>query len=433
MLNPWLEQSEKNLGLILRGDQSPLSYSPDNFFDPVQQKIVEYIQNNPDYEINELYQRFSSQILDSAKHAVMNINGSGKEINWADILRKTKTVYEIGDELEKTGKQAKRSGELPNTLDLRCKLDGYARNEKSGLQLSKDIDWKNAKGLQKCGWDAIDLTVGGIAASGPIVAFAPTKTGKSFWNFKLLSEFLEYYPDKKAAVFSLEMPSDRLLSRGFLMYPKLLKANEEGRFYITHKIRTIDGISTEVATHDVDIVAIDGINGLVKGEYSAGTFARTWDGIIEIGVTLEVPILVTAQPNRNGKWKAQTEFLDMYDIEWSGAAENGAEQLFALQHIKYAIDFDDKRFPVFDDAYYMISWLQREGWTKVPIEGPGAIIFKSEDAQYYTDEDENRRRVLWGGKAHGRVIDGKKIPSLWREQPKGTKIAQSRRRKREED
>jgi len=433
MLNPWLEQSEKNLGLILRGDQSPLSYSPDNFFDPVQQKIVEYIQNNPDYEINDLYQRFSSQILDSAKHAVMNINGSGKEINFPDILRKTKTVYEVCDEFEKIGKHGKRTGELPDALELRSKIDSLGKNQKTGLQCSLDIDWQSAKGLIKCGWDAIDLTTGGIAESGPIVAYGPTKTGKSFWTAKLISEFLEYYLEKRGAIYPLELTDKRYLKRSFEMYPKLLKAHEQGRLFVSSKIRTIEAISDDVSRNNCDIVVIDGIDGLVKGDYSAGTFARAWAGVIELGVVLDIPIIVTAQPNRDGKWRANSEFLSRYSIEWSGAAENGAEQLIALQYIQHAIDFDDRTFDVYDDTYYMIFWLQREGWRNVPVEGPGAVIFKPEDAEYYRDERGEKHRVLWGGKAHGREIDGKKIPSLWREQPKGTKIAQSSRRKREED
>jgi len=433
MLNPWLEQSEKSLGLILRGDQSPLSYSPDNFFSPEQQAIVKYIQDNPDYTREDLYTRFPSQILDSANHAVLNINGSGKEVNWADILRKTKNIYEIGDELEKTGKQAKRSGELPEILSLRGKLDSFVRGETSGVMCSLDVDWKNAKGLQKSGWDALDLTIGGIAESGPVVVFAATKTGKSFWCFKLLSEFLNYYPKKKAIVFTLEMPSDRQLNRSFQVYPKLMKSHEEGRLFITHKTRRASEISNAISTNECDIAVIDGIDGMIKGERSASAFAQAWAEIIEIGVVLEIPIIVTAQPNRGGKFWAGTQFLDKYWIEWSGAAENGAEQLIALQHIKYAIDFEDNRFPVFDDTYYMISWLQREDWKGVPVKGPGAIIFKPEDAEYYIDEYGDKQRVPWGGKAHGREIDGKKIPSLWREQPKGTKIAQSSRRKREED
>lgn len=430
-LNPWLDQSEKNLGLVIRGDQSPLNYSPQDFFDETQQAIIQYIQDNPDYDKEDLYAKFSSQILDSALHSVMSLNGSGKEINWPDILRKTKTVYEISDEFEKIGKQGKRTGELPDPLELRSKLDSFSRNEKTGLQCSKNIDWQSAKGLIKCGWDAIDETIGGIAESGPVVVYGPTKTGKSFWTAKLVKEFLKFYPSAKAAIFPLELTDKRYLKRAFEVYPDLLVAHDEGRLFLTSKIRNIQAISDEVSRTECDIVIIDGVDGLVRGDYSPGTFAKAWSGVIELGVTLDIPIIVTAQPNRTGKWLANKEFIDRYSIEWSGAAENGAEQLIALQYIEYAIDFEDNRFPVFDDTYYMISWLQREGWRNVPIEGPGAVIFKPEDAEYHINKDGKKERIPWGGKAHGREINGKMIPALWRVQPKGTKIAQGGSRRKE--
>jgi len=118
--------------------------------------------------------------------------------------------------------------------------------------------------------------------------------------------------------------------------------------------------------------------------------------------------VVTAQPNRTGKWLADKEFLSKYAIEWSGGAENGAEQLWALQYIEHAIDFEDKKFPVFDDCYYLISWLQRDGW-KVQS-GPGAVIFK--DPVYGKDG----QRRLWEGEAYGmkKPNTNEMIPTLWR-------------------
>lgn len=406
----WYEASQINFGLVMRGIRPPQAYSPDDFFPPYSgfhQSLLDKETITADDLKNGLYTAWSPSDLDAALHAVASLNGSSIDVDWPAILRQARSKYEISDELEKVGRSGKK-GNLPDILPLIGKLRSFSVNATTGLQSSRDIDWQSAKGLQKSGWDAIDLTVGGIAESGPIIAFAATKTGKSFWTFKLLSEYLNYYPEKTAAVFSLEMASDRQLKRSFEMYPKLLKPHEEGRLFITHKTRTIEGITADVSTKECDIVVIDGVDGMVKGDYSAGTFARAWSGIIELGVVMEIPVVVTAQPNRTGKWLANKTFLERYSIEWSGGAENAAEQLFALQHIQFASDFEDTRFPVFDDTYYMISWLQREGWREAQ-DGPGAVIFRPDEAEYI-----NGSRVLWGGQAYGQSMNGKNAPTLWR-------------------
>ena len=73
----------------------------------------------------------------------------------------------------------------------------------------------------------------------------------------------------------------------------------------------------------------------------------------------------------------------MYDVAWSGAAENSAALQIALQKAN-TLDMEDTQFATFDEnKFYMIFWKSRDGW---PVQqGPGSIIL-----------NENKD-VMWGG------------------------------------
>lgn len=391
----WFQASQVNFGLILKGVRPSQAYSSNEFAPPFDE-MLEFIKKKDDWCKEDLYSHFAPSELDGALHAIQSLNGSSKDVDWPAILRESAAIWEISDDLERVGRAGKK-GKLPDVFPLVSKLKDFSNGEKQGLRKSLDVDWQSAKGLQPSGWDIIDNTIGGIAESGPIVVCAPTKTGKSFFTAKLAERFLNHYTDRRVAIFPLELTDKRYLKRSFEMYPDMLKPHEEGRIFTSSKTRTIEGIASDVGTMgDCGLIIVDGIDGLVKGSYETSKFAGAWSGIIELGVVLDIPIVVTAQPNRVEKYNSKSKFLDMYAIEWSGAAENGAEQLWVLQHVPYANDFDDERFPVFDDAYYIISWLQREGWMKQ--KGPGAVILK--DHKY----DKNGNIRLWEGEAYQNLL-----------------------------
>ena len=90
----------------------------------------------------------------------------------------------------------------------------------------------------------------------------------------------------------------------------------------------------------------------------------------------------------------------MYDIEWSGAAENCAEQLVGLQYVREASDITKATYPVKDDAYYMIMFLQRDD------PRTGAMIFED-----HVETPKGRR--LWESKVNGIEKNGKFIPTLY--------------------
>ena len=361
--------SRRNMGLVIIGKKHPSAYQSENFSAPYDE-VHEFMLKKPEWSREDLYQKFATSELDAAIQDAKSLNGSSTDVDWCAELKLEKSWWDVGDDLERYGHKIKK-GERPELLPLVSNMRLVSVNEKTGLKRADEVDWKSAKGLQPSGWDVIDKTFGGIPESGPLVVYGTTGTGKSFWTNQLLNKYLHYYKDKSAAAFSLEMSEKRYLKRGFEMYPQLEEV--ANRLYVSGKARGIDEIVSDVSTKNISILVIDSIDYLVK-QIDASHFEMTWKKIVELGRLLEIPIVITAQPNRLAKYNALNRFLQKYDIAWSGAAEDSAEQLIALQHVREELDMDDKSFPVYSEAYYMICWKQREGW---PMQrGPGAVIMR---------------------------------------------------------
>jgi hypothetical protein len=380
--------SARNMGLILLNKKHPSAYAPDVMAEPFDE-ILEFMQENPEWTNEDLYQKFPATELDNAKHDARSLNGSSKEVDWAAMLRESHTLWKIGENLERAGHQLKK-GKKPDLLGLSSEMRSVSTNPATGLVSSKDIDWESAVDLQPSGWDAFDNTLGGMAAQGLIVVYGATKTGKSYFVRKFLDKFLHFYPERKAGAFPLELRDARFLKDGFEMYPSLLEPHNEGRLLVTSQTRRVEEIASEVISKAPDIVVIDGINDLVKGDFDSSKFARTWKSLVELSVIQNIPIIVTAQPNRMGKWEAESKFIHKYHIEWSGEAENSCEQLIALQYVQDEMSIEDDTFPTFSDAYYVISWLQRAGWKKQ--QGPGAFVFREHGGK------------LWEGPAYKNML-----------------------------
>ena len=401
----WFELSQRNVGLILTGKKHAQGYKPESFHPPFD-KVVTYMHDHPEWDKNDIYLNFSpTSELDNAIRSISGLNGSAKSIDWARDLDAMRILWETGEKLERTGHKMK-AGEHPEVLHLVSDLRMMDMNEESGLRLASEIDLTDVKSLQPCGWDIIDKTFGGIPVSGPLVVYATTKTGKTFWTSKLINEFLHYYPERVAAIFSLEMGGARYLKRSFDMYPTMKEVAD--RIWISGKARGMEDIIAETATREVDIIVIDGIRDAVQGEITPSLMDKAWNDVKRMGRLLEIPIVAVAQPNRMSKFNSRERFIGMYDIEWSGAAENAAEQMIALQYVSEDMDIlgRDAIFPVISDAFYMISYFQRGGY---PVQvGPGAVILNKHK------KFPDGRTIMWESEAHGVEKKGVTIPTLYR-------------------
>jgi len=390
----WYNSSQVNMGLILKGVRLSQSYSSEDMHPPYD-KMLDYMKEHEDWSKEDLYSHFAPSDLDNALHAVQSLNGSSVDVDWPEILRTTSNKWKLGNEFERTGKALKR-GETPEVIHLRSDLDALTTNQTLGAERADRIDLTDVSDLQPSGWKEIDTTFGGMPKTGPLVIYGTTGTGKSFCTSKYVKEFLKHYPERTAGVYSLEMSSSRYLKRSLSIYPDIEEIRN--RLWISGKARNIEDITSEASVKGYDLVVIDSIDYLPTVETSPSVVDRLWKAIVRMGRLLEIPIIVTAQPNRVGKQRVKTEFLQKYDIIWSGSAEDAAEQLIALQYIRDSLPFSvSSEFPVFDEAFYMINWKQRGGWPEQ--KGPGAIIFHKDD-----QIRRNGERVLWEGACYKNTL-----------------------------
>ena len=394
----WYEQSQKAFGLILKGTIRHQS-CPSNNFCPPFDKPVKFMEENPEWAKEDIFLKFSpTSEWENAMRSAQSLNGSATTVDWTRDLERMRIGYDAGGRLIKMGSDLQAGKEiniLPAIADLRL----MEVEDEVGLVQSSKVDLANVKNLKPSGWREYDLAFGGMPVSGPLIIFAPTKTGKSFCASKFVKEYLDYYKEDTVGYFTLEMPKTRYLKRTFEMYPDM-EEKVGDRLWITSRASTMKDIIAMTATRELDMIVIDGIAQTIHGEKSASKFDEAWSDIERLGRMLEIPIVVLAQPNRNSKFNATERFLTMYDIEWSGAAENCAEQLVGLQYVREASDITKATYPVKDDTYYMIMFLQRDD-PRI-----GAILFDE-----HVETPKGRR--LWESGVHGIEKDGEIIPTLY--------------------
>jgi replicative DNA helicase len=266
----------------------------------------------------------------------------------------------------------------------------------------KDIDYTKYVPFMRCGWDVIDDIIGGIPSDGPIVVFGTTGVGKSHWAAKMVCSLLKQHPKKLAGIYTLEMSAEHYLNREAHMYPELEKFGPN-RLYVSGSVRNIEELVAEVTSKRLDVVVIDDMDGLVEDE-SAGAYQRVYKRIREICRFLKIPVIVLAQPNRAAKMNLNDRFLSPYDISWSGAGENSAALLIALQKAN-SLEMNDTIYPLDNtDHLYMIFLKSRDGWPEQM--GPGAIRL-----------DGANRNKLWSGEAY----KGKLFPPIPAKSQKLTK------------
>lgn len=360
----WLSASEIVFGLILDRKESPNKYHRDLFVNPYDDGFDALKK----YGIDETKILAATGIsaFQACKAAAASLEGTKNEVDWCMLLKKSATIYMVAEEME-TAAKGMRRGRETNLLPIIEHMRNASKPDSIGLVLASDVDLEHSEELMKCGWDAIDVNLGGIPTAGIIMVGASTGFGKSFMSMKLVDKFLHEWPEKKVAIYSLEMPKQQYLNRGCRMYPGFSEVLD--RIYVSSEVVTIDDIGIEAAARDVDLIIIDYVDYLVDGEGSEGAYAAVYKSMNQIARTLEIPIFNLAQLNRN-------QYADPIPRKWqfrySGMAENVASQIWCLATF-YNDDETDGEFIYMEDSMYIICWKQRAGWNE-KHRGPGAIV-----------------------------------------------------------
>lgn len=406
------ELSEVNFGLVLETRVPVTMYRSEWFAEPYRQGIEILMKSGATKE--DVAKVLSSSYISDAHDAVHHWNGISEKDNfdWSKALRESYENYERSRALDRIAKKLK-DNEQVDLLPLYSELGSAINNESFGLKPASQIDYKHYNPFMASGYEPIDKTLGGIPTDGPIIVYGATGVGKSKFLTALTNGFLHKYPERRAAIYTLEMNDTHWMSRTVNLFPSISEVAD--RLFVSGQARDIEEIVAQVTAGQFDLVGLDDMDNLVKSS-EASEYERIYRRVKEVCRFMGIPVIVLGQPNRQAKAAidAGEKFLGRYDVAWSGSAENSAALQIALQTTN-SLDMDSEEFPTADeDQDYIIFWKSRDGWpgdsdpTK-PL-GPGAIIMKHSPnwhgVPYGTRDPSKPNWKLWsvnsGGKAIGK-------------------------------
>jgi len=411
----WHELSEVNFGLVLEGRVPVSAYLSSSFDSPYDIGIEALMRKGATKE--NVAQVLNSKIISDAHDSVIHWNGISEKENfdWQKALVEAKQKHDIAKKFDKASKRLKENDEfdlLPIFGDLQSIVAGCA----SGLSVASAIDYNHYKPFQKSGNPVIDKILGGFPSDGPIIVYGVTGVGKSHWLASTMDYLLHQYPDKKGAIYTLEMSAEHYLWRETNMYPTLKEIMD--RLYVSGSVRNIEELVAEISALGVDYVGLDDMDNMVKSS-DASEYEGVYRRVKEVCRFLKIPVFVLCQPNREAKHAIERgdKFLGRYDVAWSGSAENSAALQIALQKVTSNLDMENcETFPTCDDeTYYQIFWKSRDGWpsdySPTGQEGPGAII-TMKGKQSWRGEVYANKHKLWPPQSGGKIRIKKKKDEL---------------------
>lgn len=399
------ELSQVNFGLIVDQRVPPTLYKPEWFYPPYDAGVKILLEKGATTE--DVAKVVNPAYINDAHEAVCKWNGIGESFNWAKALQTAYENFVRGDKFVKLGKKLKNN-ENVDILPLYGELSSAIANEGSGLKAASEIDYKTYKPFMPCGYKPIDETLGGIPSDGPIIIYGVTGVGKSKFATAIVNGLLHKYPEKRGAVYTLEMNEKHWLWRTVNLFPDIQEVLP--RLHVSGQVRDMEELVAEVTAGKFDFVVLDDMDNMVKSS-EASEYERIYRRVKEVCRFMSIPFFVLGQPNRAAKFDVAsgTRFLGRYDIAWSGSAENSAALQIALQTTN-ALDMDDEMFPTSDDDQdYLIFWKSRDGWPgdydPTKSVGPGAVIMSH--TPNWNGKPYANKWKLWGIES-GKAKIGKK-------------------------
>ena len=377
-MQDWQTLSEITFGLVLSGKVDSTQFQAVNFFEPYHKGFEVWKASGSKTKVVET---ISDSHYNTALEAASSVSSiDAEEIEWHERLRYAANAYSLGVQTGKLSKKLLKGDkiELSEATELGSSFKDLANPKQVGLTQSNELDLDSEEDIIDSGYLPIDTHLGGIPASGNILVMGTTGIGKSLFSQVFLGGFLTRYPDKKAAIYSLEMTSGQYIRRGLKLYPEFKRAHENGQVFVSDRSTTIDTVGFEVAAGNYDIVVVDYIEYLIKGEGSESKYAEIYKNMNDISRDLKIPFMMLLQPNREA-YKGGVP--KMWHARWSGMAENVAAQFWTLYSPK-GEDETNGDFVFVDKSKYLICWKSRFGWMSdariapdgKDRKGPGAIV-----------------------------------------------------------
>lgn len=404
----WRQIAEVCFGLVHEGRHPATLYRPEWFPNPYDSGIELWQKKGSTKE--DVAKVVDGSYLADASNAVHKYNGLGEYQNfdWSKALQNAYMYREVGQKLQKVGKQLENN-EPVEILPIYGQLTSLVSSQSNGLVLAKDVKYGEYKPFKKCGYAPIDNTLGGIPSDGPIIIYGLTGVGKSTIATAIISGLLNLYPEDTAAVYTLEMGAEHWMYRSMNMFPKLKKVLD--RLFVSGSVKDIEELVAEVTAKRVNYVVIDDMDNIVRSS-DASEYERVYRRVKEICRFMNIPVFVLGQPNRLAKMAVGNgeRFLSPYDVAWSGAAENSAALLMAVQ-VANSLDMKSEEYATTDaNMQYLIYHKSRDGWPSDrdprAMKGPGAVIL--EHSPDWNGKPYGDKWRIWPKDSGGQAIGAKK-------------------------
>lgn len=322
----WHDLSETVAGLAAEGVLLGTLLNPDHFYPPFN-VIAKKLKNGGTKEDLIVPGKIDSDMLNRMHNKVARFNGAGTMYDWLSMLETAFTRYSLGDKFGRLSYKLMNNEDVDLSEIHQATREYMERKLVSGIRPASQIDWQTYKFFMRSGNEYIDNIFGGWPTDGPIVVFGPQATGKSFYGAGMAIDLLCAHSTKTAAIYSFEMGEEHYIRRTHKMFPEMESLLLD-RLYVSGHVHSPEDLVNEVNTHQFDFVVIDDMENMVKGAPDPGKYEEAYKIIKSICRFSKIPIVVLAQPNREGKKGGR--FLRPYDIAWAG--ENDAALMIALQN-----------------------------------------------------------------------------------------------------
>lgn len=368
MPEDFLACSEIVTGLVLTNRISKESVRPEIFTSPYDGIIrIWKKENYTDY--SELIGSVGLMPIQSAIQAASSVNGS--KIDWIQVLEKASIRSELAFSFDKFAKKLRRGEDIdaPSLISHLNKLGKVETKVQTLFNIKEETE-----SFIQTGWSAIDTHLGGIPKIGLIVLGAPPKTGKTTSLAKLSVSFVRKYLDKKALIFSFEMPASEYKKRlNELNAAHPLTEDEQNRILICEEIMSADemaNVAAGYAKENVGLIGIDFVDFMVQDVMDEQKMTHCYLTCATLAKQLSIPVILLSQ--LNGYY--QGGLPRPIHLRFTRMAE--ALSWAVLMLYNPAQDYFEKRdagLPITLGKAYIIAWLLRGGFQNHLEDSPGAI------------------------------------------------------------
>ena len=347
---------------MLAGKVSAEAVRPTMFIEPYDQGVKYYKAGNNSIEY--MVGRLGITPVQAAVEAAKQVNGT--KVDFVSMLEHAALQAQTADSMEVFIKKLRR-GEDVNFSTIVEKFNMLSGQQMDGVPMSEITPEPNP--FQDSGWNAIDVHLGGIPKVGLITIGGSPGVGKTSFGIKMIKKFLSTHKDKKALMFTLEMPGAEFKNRAIEIND--FTENEQKRFIIFDEIMSVEDIANKSFKYkdEAGMIVTDFADLMIQNETSESEMANIYLVQSRMAKQMMCPVILMAQLNRN-----YTGGLPRPNhLRYTSLAEALSWCIWMLYNPStdfHALSDEGTLSPV-DGKGYLLAWKQRGGFRKSP--GPLAL------------------------------------------------------------